>query len=159
MAKVPKEKTLIGRRERIDLPEFNLTEFEAKVDTGAYTSALHCSHIALTERNGRPWLTFHIPGPRNQGVDHLEFGSENFESATIRSSTGHLEQRYVISTRVRVAGRVVRTRFSLADRTEMRYPILLGRRLLRGRFIVDVSGVELAPNPSPVAGKKKSKPQ
>jgi hypothetical protein len=134
-----KPKKVIGRREKIDLPDLELSGLEAKIDTGAYTSAIHCEGIELIEEEGRIKISFHIAPPRNQGVTARIFKTEAFTIKNIRSSFGQTERRYVIRTRVRIGKRLVRAEFSLSDRTEMRYPVLLGRKLLKHRFIVDVS--------------------
>ncbi|MBK9701099.1 MAG: ATP-dependent zinc protease [Flavobacteriales bacterium] len=57
----------------------------------------------------------------------------------MKSSTGQTTRRYLISTRVRLNGHTVRTQFTLFDRSDMKHQVLLGRKFLRGRFVVDVS--------------------
>jgi hypothetical protein len=138
-----KPKKTIGRREMIDLPELQLLRFEAKIDTGAYTSAIHCSDIAFVEENGVQKITFHIPPPNNQGISANIFKTEHFRLKKVRSSFGQTEMRYLIRTTIRVAKRRIRAEFSLSDRTEMRYPVLIGRKLLKNRFLVDVSLVHV----------------
>jgi hypothetical protein len=134
-----KTKLLIGRLDRVDLPEFDLENIDAKIDTGAYTSSLHCNQIRLIEENGVPKISFHILGDAPEGLNLREYRTANFKEKLIRSSFGQIEKRFVIRTKVILFGKAYKTDFSLSDRTEMRYPILLGRRLLRKRFIVDVS--------------------
>jgi hypothetical protein len=57
----------------------------------------------------------------------------------VRSSNGEVQERHVIEADVIIAGRTIRTKFNLADREAMNYPVLLGRRLLKGNFLVDVA--------------------
>jgi hypothetical protein len=140
------EKCLIGRRDMIDLPEFELQNIEAKVDTGAYTSAIHCSHIHVTERKGVKKISFHILGSHQEEVGRRVFTTKNFKEKKIKSSFGQIEERFVIKTKIKLFGRVIRAEFSLSDRTEMKYPVLLGRKLLKNRFIVDVSQYNLSYN-------------
>ncbi len=137
---------MIGRRDTVDLPGFGLEGIEAKIDTGAYTSAIHCSHIKLIERKGVKKISFHILGSLQEGLGERVFITKNFKEKKIKSSFGQIEERFVIKTKIKIFGRIIRAEFSLSDRTEMKYPILLGRKLLKNRFIVDVSQYNLSYN-------------
>lgn len=127
------DKPVIGRNDLIDFPELGLTNVRAKVDTGAYTSAIHCYKVQVMK--GR--LTFYLPAHRSE--KHQKFTTEQFALKAIKNSFGQIEMRYVIKTKVVLFGKIIKTEFSLADREQMRYPVLLGRKLLRKRFLVDVS--------------------
>ena len=142
--KTKKKKILIGRSEIIDLPEFALHEVEAKVDTGAYTSAIHCSKIKVKKEAGKQFVTFHIPGSKIHGLGKTVFKTDDFILKNIKSSSGHMEERFVITTHVLLFNKLYRTEFSLTDRSSMKFPILLGRKLLRKRFVVDVSAKNLS---------------
>jgi len=133
-----RELILIGRIDRIDLTDFGLLDIPAKIDTGAYTSSIHCSNIEVIERKGIPRLRFHIldNDPRHAGQ---VFETRYFELKFIKSSIGAIEQRYVIQTRVALFDKIYRTKFSLSNRGEMKFPVLIGRKLLRRRFVVDVT--------------------
>jgi hypothetical protein len=63
---------------------------------------------------------------------------DSFKKKIIKSSFGHTEERYVVKILINVLGRKVRTNFTLADRSKMKFPILLGRKLLKGKFMVDL---------------------
>ncbi|MEO9964529.1 MAG: RimK/LysX family protein [Reichenbachiella sp.] len=130
------KKKIIGRIDKIDLPEFGLENIDAKIDTGANRSAIHCSKIEHGDHNGKDSIFFCIPLAGN-GEENL-YHSADFIKKKIRSSSGHVEERYIIKTTVVLFGKKFRTSFSLTDRTEMKYPILLGRKLLASHFIVDV---------------------
>lgn len=120
-----------------NFPELELMNVEAKIDTGAYTSALHCKDIRLIETARGTMLSFCVIEPG--GILTLRVYSDTFTQRTIRNSFGVAEKRYVIKTKIVLFGRIIRAEFTLADREKMRYPVLLGRKLLRNRFIVDVS--------------------
>jgi hypothetical protein len=139
-----RQKILIGRSDIIDLPEFGLSEIAAKIDTGAYTSAIHCSRIKLTNENGKPVVTFQLTALQVHGKKSMRFSTSAFKRKNIRSSSGHVENRYVIKTKVRLFGRLYSTEFSLTDRSNMKFPVLLGRKLLVKKFLVDVSQVNLS---------------
>lgn len=136
---------LIGRSDVIDMPELGLHNVDAKTDTGAYTSSIHCSRIKKKkESDGTEVVTFTIPGSKlhEKGLHH--FKVKDFEERKIRSSNGEIQKRYVIKTQIVLFGRKIRAEFSLADRSSMKFPVLLGRKLLQNRFIVDVSKKDLS---------------
>lgn len=134
-----KEKRIIGRTDVIDLPDLGLTDVRAKIDTGAYTSSIHCFKVKL-QKDGK--LSFYLPAHRAE--KHKRFVTDSYELKAIKNSFGQTEKRFVIKTRIVVFGKRILTEFSLADRSEMRYPVLLGRKLLRNRFLVDVSKQQLS---------------
>lgn len=136
------DKEIVGRNDKIDIPEFGLENVRAKIDTGANRSAIHCSKIEHHEYEGTHSITFQIPLVSSHGVN--TFYTSDFFKKKIKSSSGHVEERYIIKTTVVLFGRRIQTTFSLTDRTDMKYPVLLGRKLLAGRFIVDVDQQNLS---------------
>ena len=134
-------KRLLGRRELVDFPGFLLGGVEAKVDTGAYTSAIHCSNIHIeTDAEQRPVLVVALLDPGHEGADGRPLSFTDFVLRDIRSSNGEVQERYVIRAVVQLYGEDFEACFSLSDRSDMKYPVLLGRSLLRqGRFVVDVA--------------------
>ncbi len=127
---------LIGRREFVDFPELNLMGMEAKIDTGAYTSSLHCETINLREENNKMVLYFTL-----EQDQHIPHRFENFKEKKIKNSFGEMEERFVIKTLVKIGNKKVLSSISLSNRDSMRYPVLIGRRILKGRFIIDVNSV------------------
>jgi ribosomal protein S6--L-glutamate ligase len=128
-------KLLIGRREWLALPDLEVDCISAKIDTGAYTSSLHAEDIELFRRKRADWVRF---------VTHNHHGGRRVCEAPVdyekrvRSSTGRGRKRIFIQTVVRTAGGLEwRVRVSLADRSVMKCPMLLGRKALSGRFLVD----------------------
>lgn len=143
-----KKKKTIGRTDKVNLPELGLFEVQAKIDTGAYTSAIHCSKIHVdTNKEGKELLVYTISGNRlGKGMRARKFKTENFKLKMIRSSNGQVQQRYVIKTKLKLFNKIYNTEFSLSDRSHMKNPILLGRKLLNGRFVVDVAEEDLSYN-------------
>lgn len=136
VSSVPAEKKIIGATTTVNFPELDWHGVPARVDTGAATSSFHCSRVKLVEKEGKTFLSFCLDMKKeNPRKDILV---RDFKEITVKNSFGHSERRYVVKTIVEVAGRKVKTQFSLADRYKMSFPVLLGRRLLQGRFIVDV---------------------
>ena len=134
-------KRLLGRRELIDFPALALRGVEAKVDTGAYTSAIHCTDIHIgADAQQRPVLLVNLLDPGHEGADGQLLAFPDFVLRDIRSSNGEVQERYVIRAVVRLYDEDFEADFSLSDRSDMKYPVLLGRSLLRqGHFVVDVA--------------------
>ena len=130
-----KEKITIGRREIVDFPELRLFNITAKVDTGAYTTALHCHDIR--EENGVLYFKLLDPGQPEYTGEELSY--KEYFRKEIKNSFGESENRYIIKTTVRIGKKRIKSVISLTDRGTMRYPVLIGRKLLKGRFVVDVS--------------------
>ena len=141
MKKQREPKRVVGRRELVDFPELQLWGVEAKVDTGAFTAALHCSNIReVSTANGQTQLRVQLLDPSHPNFDGSPMQFEHFTVRDIRSSNGEVQQRYVIEAVIRMFGQDFRTEFSLSDRSDMKYPVLVGRVLLRqARLIVDVA--------------------
>jgi hypothetical protein len=131
-------KTIIGRAESLDISEFFLTDIPAKTDTGAYLSAIHAEDVReLTKKNGKKVLKFTLLG-NHPSVKHTrEVEVAKFTKKIIQNSFGHQEERYVVVFKVKIAGKLFKTEFSLADRSKKIFPVLLGRTLLNKRFVVD----------------------
>lgn len=68
-----------------------------------------------------------------------EIHFKNYTTRTIKNSFGDTEERYIIRTAVKIKGRRIKTSVTLTDRGNMKYPMLIGRRLLKNKFVVDVS--------------------
>lgn len=119
----------IGRVEKVSFPDLNITSIDAKVDTGAYGTALHVEGIR--SRNGK--LSFWIDEPTNR----IYF--EDYKTITVKSSFGKKQKRYSIMTRVIVGESTYKVYISLTNRKDMKYPVLIGRRFLhKFNYIVDV---------------------
>jgi hypothetical protein len=127
---------LIGRREFIDFPELGILQIEGKIDTGAYTSSIHCENIMVNYENSKPILYFTI---EQDGPKTLRF--EHFDRKKIKNSFGEMEERFVIKTIFKIGKKSIRSIISLSNRDNMRFPVLIGRRLLKGKFLIDVKRV------------------
>lgn len=136
----------IGWREWVLLPDFGVN-VKAKVDTGARTSTLHAFGVAHFERGGEPWVRFEIhPEQRTRrGTRVVE--SRVAGHRRVRSSTGHVQERPVVKTRVTLNRRTWPIELTLTDRDEMGFRMLLGRAALRRKFVVDPGHSFLAAPP------------
>lgn len=139
-----KNKTLIGKTDHLSLPEFGLEDVPCKIDTGAYTSSLHCSKVHLLEKDNTTYLCFKLYDPKFGIKTKKEFRFKEYREKRVRSSNGEIEERYSITTPVEIFGKTYDTEFTLSFREKMRFPILLGRKFLCKGFVVDVTKKDLS---------------
>ena len=121
----------IGSLEPVTLPLLGVADVLAKVDTGAFSGALHCTNIY--EEDG----TLHFTP---LGKKKLATSTDAYDKRHVRSASGHKMSRYIIPVKVIIRGKEYDTLIGLSDRTVMRREVLLGRRfLIEHDIIVDVS--------------------
>ena len=135
-------KKLLGRVDKIDFPELQLFDIGAKIDTGAYTSAIHCSDII--EQNNKLICTFNSEGHNNFKSEKITF--TDYRHTDVKSSNGHKENRYKIKTTVIFFGKKYRINLTLSTRDDMKFPVLIGRQFLKRKFIVDVDLIDQSYN-------------
>ena len=128
---------IIGWREWVALPDFNVEAIKAKIDTGARSSALHAFNLKRFRRRGKRMVRFQIHPIQRTSRGALEVEAEVIEDRQVRSSNGKVERRPVIRTSVRMHNRDWEIELTLTSRDEMGFRMLLGRHALRGQFIVD----------------------
>jgi len=140
---VRKPLAIVGRRAVASLPELGISEITAKLDTGAYTSSLHAENIReeYNEIKGAPELVFTL---KQEAKVNLETGvkkeirTSDYFTQKVRSSNGQQETRYSIRTKIVIEGMKFIITLTLTDRSKMGYPLLIGRRAQRSRFMVNV---------------------
>lgn len=126
----------IGWREWVRLPDLGDAVVKAKVDTGARTSTLHAFNVSESERDGRAWVKFAFhPNQRDESTIHAE--APLVDRRTVTPSNGQSELRYVVGAEVVIDDEPVSIELTLTNRDAMGFRMLLGRRALRGRFVVD----------------------
>lgn len=128
---------IIGRAENIDIVDTALG-VPAKIDTGAFRSAIHAQKIKIVKRGGQPVLTCELLGHPVSPVPR-PFESSEFTELPVKNSTGNVEVRYEVKMKIKIGPKVFLTSFSLSDRSNNIYPVLVGRKALKDRFLVDVS--------------------
>lgn len=131
---------ILGRSDRVDLPGLGLYNIHAKIDTGAYTSSLHCSSAEVIDGK----LEFVLLDEEHPEFTGMRFVFKKFEQREIKNSFGEAELRYVIKTKVKIYEHIINTEFSLSNRGSLKFPVLLGRRILRNRFYIDVTKKDLS---------------
>ena len=127
-------KKVLGRVDKVDFPDLNLNTIDVKIDTGAYTSAIHCSKIR--EEGQKLYCIFESKGHPNFKSDEVVF--DEYSYTDVKSSNGHRENRYKIKTSVIFFGKKYKINLTLSTREDMKFPVLIGRQFLRHKFLVDV---------------------
>lgn len=126
---------VIGWRELVQLPELGLRSIPAKIDTGARTSSLHATILEEYARDGRRYIRFAVDFPQQHVRQVCEAVHVDWRGIT--SSNGETQLRRIIKTPLKIGTLRFRAEISLADRSDMRFPMLIGRSSLRRRFVVD----------------------
>ncbi|MEZ4103404.1 MAG: RimK/LysX family protein [Candidatus Paceibacterota bacterium] len=132
-------KKIIGRLEFIDLPEFELLGIVAKIDTGAYNGAIHTTHVVEKEVDGKKVIEFSLLDESHPEFTDDIYQVDNFEKRVVKNSNGDSELRFVLPTKIILGGEEIKVKFSLSNRKKLRYPVLIGRKIIKKHFIVDVS--------------------
>ncbi|MGB5942132.1 MAG: RimK/LysX family protein [Leeuwenhoekiella sp.] len=134
------EKTIIGRTDKADFPILGYTDIDIKIDTGAYTSSIHCNHIR--EEGDQLICTFLDPQHSENNGREMIFDA--YDITAVKSSNGEIQYRYVVQSKITLFGRTFKISLTLSSRDDMRFPVLLGRKFLTKKFIVDTELTDLS---------------
>ncbi|MFZ0488879.1 MAG: RimK/LysX family protein [Salegentibacter sp.] len=136
------EKKVIGRFDKADFPVLHLNDIAIKVDTGAYTSSIHCENIV--EEDGFLHCTF--LDEEHALYNGRKFTFKDYDIVFVRSSNGMIQKRYQIQTTIKIFDKVFKISLSLSSRQEMRFPVLIGRKFLTKKFVVDTELTDVSYN-------------
>ncbi|MCW7494324.1 RimK/LysX family protein [Leptospira sp. 2 VSF17] len=127
-------KPIIGRVEWVEFPNWKL-KLRARVDTGAKSCSIHAVNIEKVTENGEVYVLF------DTFVDEkpVRLKSKFVKEAKVTSTSGVSENRIIISEMMKMGKYKEEVIINLNDRTNLTYPILIGRNYLMGKFLVDVS--------------------
>jgi len=132
-----KIKRIVGKKELISIIDLDLVNLDAKVDTGADSSALHCDDIYIDDKN--EFVHFTLLDEVHEAYHGKKMKMPLYKVKKVRSSNGELQERASIKVSVEFFGKKYKTVISLTNRADMKYPMLIGRKFLSGKFLVDVS--------------------
>ncbi|MGD8999586.1 MAG: ATP-dependent zinc protease [Granulosicoccaceae bacterium] len=133
------DKTIVGWREWVTLPDLGIRDIKVKIDTGARTSALHAFDLKTFTEDGvkKIWFAIH---PLQKRVDVVkECIAEVLDQRWVSDSGGHREKRYVIRTNIALGDNLWPIEMTLTNRDNMKFRMLLGRTAMHDRLIVDPS--------------------
>ncbi len=128
---------LIGWREVIALPQLNIPEIKAKIDTGARSSALHAYAIEHYNEQEQAMIRFWVHPYQNNTQLSIEAAAKLLEMREVRNSGGVAQLRPVVETVVELGERKWSIELTLTNRDVMGFRMLLGRQAVRNQFFVD----------------------
>ncbi|WP_397446099.1 ATP-dependent zinc protease [Polaribacter sp. R77954] len=137
-------KITIGRVDKADFPELCLEEIDVKIDSGAYTSSIHCSNIKEISLHNTPFIRFTLLDPEHSFYNNKEFTFKNYTSKIVKSSNGISETRFMIQTEILIFNTIFPIYLTLTERKDMKFPILLGRKFLNKKFLIDTAKKNLS---------------
>lgn len=130
-------KMVLGAVEYVDLPGLHLFNVQVRVDTGANNSSLHVDKIEYEERNGETWVSFDLPEDVFPDRKASRRSAKLVDKRTVKTNNDAKEQRCLIEVSICIGKSHWTIPITLTDRSNMRYPMLLGRTAMAGRAIVD----------------------
>lgn len=131
-------KKIIGWKEHITLPDLGIVSLPAKMDTGARVCSLHATNIKIIKRHHKKWVSFDFFHPiTHKYLTNLK--APLVEHRHIRSSNNQAEERPIIVTTIQMGSDTWPIEVSLTDRQMMGFKMLIGRKALRRRFMIDPS--------------------
>ena len=134
-------KKVIGKKERISILDLELYDLDAKVDTGADSNALHCDDIEIDENN---IVHFTLLDEIHESYHGKRMQIPLYQLKKVKSSNGETQERPSIKVNVEFFGKKYKAVISLTNRADMKFPMLIGRKFIAKRFLVDVSQENLA---------------
>lgn len=132
-------KTVVGWREWVGLPELSIDSIKAKVDTGARTSALHAFDVKAEEEGTIRRIHFKVHPIQENDTSIITCTADLYDERWVRDSGGHRELRFVIKTLLVIKDMSWPIEITLTNRDTMGFRMLLGRTAMDGRLIVDPS--------------------
>jgi ribosomal protein S6--L-glutamate ligase len=136
-----KDKIVIGRREVCSLPQLELKDVHARIDSGAKTTALHAYNIEVfVDENEQEFVRFYTCSKNKRLKNGVNITLPLMDKRRVISSNGKSETRYLVELDIQIGTHVIKTEVTLTSRHKMTFPLLLGRNTIsQGRFLIDVS--------------------
>ena len=118
-------------------------EIKAKMDTGADVTSIHALNIERYRKEGEDWVSFVV----DTGERKMRFRRVVERITRIRRAGTALVERPVVRLRLCIAGYSKLAEVTLADRSNMSFPLLVGRKFMKSGGLVIDSGQTYAGNP------------
>jgi len=138
------DKKIIGRKDVVDFPSIGLNNVQVKIDSGAFSSSIHCEKISERVQAGNNFLEVIFLDQYDDSYTGEVIRFENYKKRIIKSSNGVSEERFIVELEILLFGQSYHTEFSLTRRNDLKFPVLLGRKLLNKQFIIDTSKSNLS---------------
>ncbi|RXJ52747.1 ATP-dependent zinc protease family protein [Gelidibacter gilvus] len=135
-------KKTIGRIDKADFPALDLFDIDVKIDTGAYTSSIHTHKVWID--NEELVCLFYDKGHPHYNGKEIRF--KEYTLAKVKSSNGVVQNRYKVKTNIILFEKKYNISLTLSTREDMRFPILIGRKFISKKFIVDVTQKNISYN-------------
>lgn len=130
-------KVIAGWVEKVTVVSADLVT-KAKLDTGAKTSSIYAVNVENFKRNGERWTRFDLVVTDLQDKEKIvSLERKRIRKVRIKGEDDEYDRRSVVMLPICFDGRSYDVEFTLANRKNYIYPVLLGREFLEGRAIVD----------------------
>ena len=138
------KRIIIGKKDVVDFPKINLFDVPVKIDSGAYTSSIHCYKMKEIIVDGKPKLECHFLSQKDKNHEDGIFVFDKYSQRKVKSSNGISEIRYSIKTKIKLFNEFYTIELTLSKRSGMRFRVLLGRKFLNNKFIIDTTKTNLS---------------
>lgn len=138
------KRIIIGKKDIVDFPQINLFDIPVKIDSGAYTSTIHYYKAKEIVVDGIQKLECHFLSQKDKNHEAGIFVFDKFNQRKVKSSNGISEIRYSIKTKIELFNELYTIELTLSKRLSMRYRVLLGRKFLNNKFIIDTTKTNLS---------------
>lgn len=136
---------IIGRKDKADFPLFDMYNVPVKIDSGAYSSSIHCSSVCEIKMNeNESFLEVVFLDESYGGFNSGKRIFTTYKKKKVKSSTGDEQERFFVKIPIILFGESIETDFSLTTRNGLRNPVLIGRKLLNKKFLIDTSKTNLS---------------
>ena len=129
---------VVGWKEYVDLPEWEVRGVKAKMDTGARTSAVDVSSYELRETDGEGLVAeLRLALDRRHPERLTRVHVPVLRMVAVRNSGGTYENRPLVETVIAMGPVRKRVCLTVTNRSGMRFRMIVGRKALEGDFVVD----------------------
>jgi len=145
------EKTIIGWIEPVRiLDNGSELHFAAKIDTGADYSSIDIESLEVLTRENDTWIRFQLEDDNGKSA---VLQRPLHKVTRVKRKGLESQPRFVVMLDMCLGTIRHTTRFSLVDRHNYKYRLLIGRNFLRDRFVIDPALKNTTPRICPQANE------